>query len=119
MVQSLRHRVHLVVMDAVREGENLVPKGFKPRRPQREKNLASFDDGALRRHARDLVADWQNGISANAPVAKVLDQDGAAALILDQKRRVKTRGEAPPVKTCITLRSSAGNKSRSRITSSR
>src|SRR5262249_54462062 len=95
MVQRLRHGIHLVVMDAVRKGQNLGPEGVKPRRPEREENLTIFDGGGLRRHAHDLVADWQHVINVNAPVAKVLNEGGAAALILDQNRWLTAGGTVP------------------------
>src|SRR5262249_37750123 len=44
-----------------------------------------------------LSADWQHVINVNAPVAKVLNEGGAAALILDQNRWLTAGGTVPPV----------------------
>src|SRR6516164_1820476 len=83
--------------NAAREREDFLPEIFEPRRSRGQPDLATFDYGGLRRHAHDLITDGEHFIRVNVPVAKVLDEGGAAALILDQKRRAKACGEVPVV----------------------
>ena len=85
--QELRERIHLIIMAAIGESQNVGLEVTQPGRPGGQQNLARLDPGGLAVHADLLVFPGRESNRVHYPfVAQILNELDARAFIFDDHR---------------------------------